>query len=308
MSWGGGGERVSQWKMNDIVSKVPDNLYLKQKLGQDKILQRFWRFRKFHISAFRTAHLHIQSVQKWRVTWKDHVNKPSTFHSARRPNNFSKSTCKLTLHVALAALPSRRVHSACVRKLHVLPSQRNEHNTSKITYRFLLFLHSSGHLGYCTVDGTVFSKIRQFLGPINWKSLAGIKMSSSKWQLTHLGAIESPKRPSKVEIYNTAPRVQVLTIFQVPTLGIILKHFVVVSWWKLRSRRIRTKFLFRIPFSRIHHGGKKRSWKKMAQNALRQMALAHVIWGLGGVWARMAGEVVPFSKMRKRKERKGFQS
>lgn len=81
--------------------------------------------------------------------------------------------------------------------LHGLLFQRNEHNSSKTTHRFLFFLHSSRHLRYCTVDGTVFTQIRQFSGPIDWKSLVGIKLSSSKWQLTHLGAYRVSKAALK---------------------------------------------------------------------------------------------------------------
>ena len=96
-------------------------------------------------------------------------------------------------------------------------------------------------------------------------------------------AVEFPKRRSNLKIWNTAQSVQVQENFETNTREIVLEHFEVFGLSGRLSRLTWTNFLLRIPFSRIHHGGKNAHRRSMSQNATRWTVRAHTIEGRLGV-------------------------
>lgn len=96
-------------------------------------------------------------------------------------------------------------------------------------------------------------------------------------------AVEFPKRRSNLKIWNTAQCVQVQENFQTNTREIVLEHFGLFGMSCRLSRLTWTNFLLRIPFSRIHHGGKNAHRGNMSQNAIRWTVRAHTIEGRLGV-------------------------
>lgn len=108
-----------------------------------------------------------------------------------------------------------------------------------------------------------------------WNRAAELWMTIySSWR-----AVEFPKRRSNLKIWNTAQCVQVQEKFKTNTREIVLKHFELFGMSGRLSRLTWTNFLLRIPFSRIHHGGKNAHRGNMSQNATRWTVRAHTIEG-----------------------------